>query len=144
MCLAAMERMVQPPLAFLRCLQYITLANSFQRRLAYLDPGDKGNAKCCLHPDRTSEDSTDCLRMHGILKPTHHAKSIAAALSFLLKCIYCCFRCLFPNLLYQITFDDAQRFRITEDGTVSLRCTQSIQGKCDLASLMTSVDPRFW
>jgi hypothetical protein len=25
-----------------------------------------------------------------------------------------------------------------------LRCTQSIQGKCDLASLMTSVDPRFW
>ena len=129
---------MQPPLAFLRWLQYVTLANSIQRRLAYLDPGGGGNVKCFLHFNRTSDDSPDYVGMHCVLKPTHHVKCIAGALTILLKSIDCCFRCLFPNLLYQITFEEAQRFHITEGGTVSLVCTQ---GKCDLASWMQCVDP---
>ena len=132
--------MVQPPLAFLRWLRYITLANIIQRRLAYLDPGVRGNVKCSLHSNRLRKDSSDYEGMHCALKPTHHAKIIAATLTILLKDIDCCFRCLSPNLLYQITFEEAQRFQ-TEDGTVSLVfCTQ---GKCDLASWMECEDP-FW
>ena len=135
---------MQPSLAFLRWLQYITLANSIQRRLAYLDPGGRGNVKCFLHFNRTRKDSTDYVGMHCVLKPTHHAKIIAAALTILLKSIDCCFRCLFPNLLYQITFEEAQRFHITDGGPGTVSLVFCTQGKCDLASWMQCVDPFCW